>query len=85
MLPRSRPLAVLGSQVYKEHSLWQNRAYRSPGTTPNVSPTSCNRHLYFQVLTWRMKCYPELVSMLHADGELESVPSVRVADPEATQ
>jgi hypothetical protein len=33
VLPCSSGLAVLGSQVYKEHSLWQNRAYRSPGTT----------------------------------------------------
>ena len=24
---------MLGGQVYKEHSLWQNRAYRAPGTT----------------------------------------------------
>ena len=31
VLPCSSGLAVLGSQVYKEHSLWQNRAYRSPG------------------------------------------------------
>jgi len=32
ILPRSSGLAVLGSQVCKKHSLWQNRAYRSPGT-----------------------------------------------------
>src|SRR5271155_3825450 len=32
ILPRSSGLAVLGSQVYKEHSLWQNRANRSPAT-----------------------------------------------------
>jgi hypothetical protein len=32
VLPCPSGLAVLGSQVYKEHSLWQNRAYRSPGT-----------------------------------------------------
>jgi len=32
VLPCSSGLAVLGSQVHKEHSLWQNRAYRSPGT-----------------------------------------------------
>jgi hypothetical protein len=32
ILPRSFGLAVLGSQGYKEHTLWQNRAYLSPGT-----------------------------------------------------
>ena len=30
ILPRSFGLAVPGSQVYKEHCLWQNRAYRAP-------------------------------------------------------
>jgi hypothetical protein len=32
ILPRSSGLALLGNQVYKEHSLWQNRADRSPGS-----------------------------------------------------
>jgi hypothetical protein len=35
ILPRSSGLTVLGvlgSQVHKEHRLWQNRAFRSPGT-----------------------------------------------------
>jgi hypothetical protein len=32
VLPCSSGLAVLASQVYKEHSLWQNHAYRSSGT-----------------------------------------------------
>jgi len=37
VLPCSSGLAVLGSQVYKEHSLWQNRAYRAPGTIRALS------------------------------------------------
>jgi hypothetical protein len=39
ILPRSSGLAVLGSQVYKEHSLWQNRANRSPATNWDLCPT----------------------------------------------
>jgi hypothetical protein len=56
ILHRSYGLAVLDSQVYKEHSLWQNRAYRSPGTTiakraagrSSVWSASC-RHVDFEL------------------------------------
>jgi len=40
ILPRSSGLAMLGTQDYKEHSLWQNRAYRAPGTIVTATPPS---------------------------------------------
>ena len=51
ILPRSSVLSVLGSQVYKEHSLWQNRAYRAPGTIDTTQVPAFDR-----IFQW--PCFP---------------------------
>ena len=51
VLRRTSGLALLGSQVHKESSLWQNRAYRAPGisfvcSSPRLSFLPTNRALH---------------------------------------